>query len=108
MILEQELLAAIERLEREALKRWIDLGWIAPASSEHGLVFDEADVARVHLICDLVYEIEVEEESLPIILSLLDQLHDTRRLLKRLTGAINSLPEATRREIMLAMGERET
>jgi hypothetical protein len=39
---------------------------------------------------------------------LLDQLHDTRRLLKRLTGAINSLPEATRREIMLAMGERET
>jgi chaperone modulatory protein CbpM len=108
MIPEQELLTAVDRLKAEALRRWIDLGWIAPASSEHGFVFDEADVARVRLICDLIYDIEIEEESLPIILSLLDQLHDTRRLLKRLTSAIDRLPDEMRREIIVAMAEQRT
>lgn len=103
MIAEHELLAAVDRLEAAALRRWVGLGWITPAAHDDGFVFEDVDVARVRLICDLVYDIEIQEESLPVILSLLDQLHDTRRMLRRLTGAIDALPEATRRELVAAM-----
>jgi chaperone modulatory protein CbpM len=105
MIPEQELLAVVGRLKAEALRRWIALGWISPAQSVHGPIFEEADVARVRLICDLVYDIQMDEESLPVVLSLLDQLHDTRRILKRLTSALDRLPEEMRREVTAALNE---
>ena len=104
MIAENELLAAVDRLQAEALRRWIAHGWITPVHrSGDALVFEEVDVARVQLICDLVYDIEIEEESLPVVLSLIDQLHDTRRLLRRLVGVVDTLPEDLRREITAAL-----
>lgn len=106
MIAEAELIAAIDRLQADALRRWIEHGWIAPARREGGIfAFEEADVARVRLICDLVYDIEIEEESLPVVLSLIDQLHDARRVLKRLSSAIDRLPEEMRREIRAAISD---
>lgn len=104
MIAENELLAAIDRLQAETLRRWIAHGWITPAHHHGGaLVFEEVDVARVRLICDLVYDIEMDEESLPVVLSLIDQLHDTRRMLRRLSSVIDRLPEEMRREFKAAL-----
>lgn len=105
MIAEHELLAAVDRLEAEALRRWVGLGWITPAARDDGLVFEDVDVARVRLICDLVYDIEIEEESLPVILSLLDQLHDTRRLMRTVLGAVEKLPADARLQIAAHLGE---
>ena len=105
MIWEHELLATVDRLEAATLRRWVALGWVTPAAHDNGFAFEEVDVARVHLICDLVYDIDIDEESLPVILSLLDQLHDARRALRRLTAAINTLPETTRREIVSALND---
>lgn len=107
MIAEHELLAAVERLQVETLHRWIAHGWIAAGEHDGCYVFEEVDVARVRLICDLVYDIEMDEESLPVVLSLLDQLHDTRRMLKRMTTILDRLPEDMRREITAALNARD-
>ncbi len=50
MISDNELIAAIGPLDKDALLRWIDLGWIVPARERQELRFDVADVARVRLI----------------------------------------------------------
>ena len=106
MMGERELLACVERLEAEALQRWLDHGWLLPGYEEDRPVFDEADVARVHLICDLLYEIEVGEEGMPVILSLLDQLHEARRLLKAVSAAIDKLPDDARRLVTAELSDR--
>lgn len=99
MIGERDLIAMIGQLEAHALRRWIELGWIAPEPSEAGFAFGDIDIARVHFICDLCYDLEVGEETMPIILSLIDQLHDTRRTLRAFASAIDEQPADVRNRI---------
>jgi chaperone modulatory protein CbpM len=99
MIGERDLIAMIERLEAQALRRWIELGWITPEPSGAGFTFDDADVARVRLICDLCYDLDVSEESMPIILSLIDQLHATRRTLRVFAAVVDEQPADVRARI---------
>jgi chaperone modulatory protein CbpM len=99
MIGERDLIAMIERLEADALRHWIELGWITPEPSDAGLTFDDPDVARVQLICDLCYDLDVGEESVPIVLSLIDQLHDARRALRAFASAVEEQPDEVRARI---------
>jgi chaperone modulatory protein CbpM len=46
------------------------------------------ECARVRLICTLHYELEIDVDTLPVVLSLVDQLYDTRQRLLSLTAAI--------------------
>ena len=69
MISESELIAVTRRLEVRVLHEWIDMGLVSPLRGEAGYLFDEVDIARVHLVCDLSFDMGVGEESLPIILS---------------------------------------
>ena len=96
MISQEELVGRIAALEADALQRWIALGWIRPAATVEGTLFGEADVARTHLICDLVYDLALDETSIPVILSLLDQLHDARHVLRVMGDVIAELPGETR------------
>jgi len=93
MISESELIGRIGRLEIRVLYEWIEMGLVAPHRSEAGYLFDEADVARINLVCDLSFDMGVGHESLPIILSLIDQLHRTRHSLRALADAIAEQPE---------------
>ena len=103
MIGEHELIAAIGPLDADALQRWIDLGWVLPEhdpeQSSDALRFDDFDVARVRLICDLHYELRIEEDSLSVVLSLLDQLYAARRSLRALVAAVEAQPEDVRTRI---------
>lgn len=99
MMREQDLVELIDLLQADTLRRWVELGWIVPLPHEQGVRFEDADVARVRLICDLVYDLEMGEESVPVILSLLDQLHDARRTLKALAAAIDEQPEEIRQRV---------
>jgi chaperone modulatory protein CbpM len=90
MIGPDELVAAIAELEAEALHRWIELGWVLPVREKDALRFADADVARVRLICELHYDLRIEEDSVPVILSLMDQLYHTRHSLKRLVTAVQA------------------
>ncbi len=99
MIGERELIDAFEALESDSLQRWIDLDWVRPQTDGSDLRFDEVDVARVRLICDLHYELRIEESSLSVVLSLMDQLYAARRDLRKLAVAINAQPDDVREAI---------
>lgn len=57
--------------------------WISPASPENSEL-DDADVARLRLILELKEGFGVNDEGIPIILHLLDQLHTIH---ERLNGS---------------------
>jgi chaperone modulatory protein CbpM len=48
--------------------------WVIPNNREQQLLDDE-DIARIRLIHDLIEEMGVNEESVPIILHLVDQIN---------------------------------
>ena len=99
MIRETELIAQFAYLERHVLLTWIEEGVIAPHRDDHGYLFDRIDESRVALCCDLHYRMGLEHASLPVILSLIDQLHDARHHLRRLTRAVAEQPDMVQQEI---------
>ena len=99
MISERELIETIGRLEVDALQHWIDLGWVLPQQDSGRLHFDNSDVARVRLICELHYELRIEEDSMTVVLSLMDQLYAVRRSLHTLLSAVEAQPEEVRANI---------
>jgi hypothetical protein len=52
----------------------IEREWIIPSDTEETLL-DKEDIARILLIKDLKEEFGVNDESIPIILHLVDQIH---------------------------------
>ncbi len=104
MITEAEIDARFTRLEAHVLQRWIAAGWLKPQeSSGAGFLFDEADVARTHLICDLSFDMELPDEQLAIVLSLIDRLNGTRTMLHALSAAVQSQPASVRDAILAEM-----
>jgi chaperone modulatory protein CbpM len=99
MIGEKELIEAVGRVQADALRHWIDLGWVLPQRDGDGVRFEPADVARVRLICELHYELRIEEDSMSVVLSLLDQLYQARRSLRTLVSALEEQPEDVRTRI---------
>ena len=104
MIRETELIAQFTYLERQVLVTWIEEGVIAPHRDEQGYLFDQVDESRVALCCDLHYRMGLEHASLPVILSLIDQLHDARHHLRRLTRAVAEQPQTVQQEITRRLG----
>ena len=74
-------IAAQVRIESTVLTRWVDAGWLLPSESDSDQHYSETDLARAHLIRDL-RSLGANDESIPIILDLVDQLHGVRRLLR--------------------------
>jgi chaperone modulatory protein CbpM len=66
---------------------WVARGWVLPQGSPPDWTFAEIDVARVRLIRDLRHDLGVEEDTLPLVLSLLDQVYDLRRRLLAVAAA---------------------
>lgn len=104
-----EVVVLVGRVDRVELYRWVELGWVAPARSiareEDSAgpgepAFTDLDIARVRLICDLRHDLAVEEETVPLVLSLLDQLYALRRQMNALSGALRQQPEDVRRAIL--------
>ncbi|MFA8441927.1 MerR family transcriptional regulator [Yoonia sp.] len=100
---ERTVVARIERLTLRDLRIWVGEGWVRPAQSSHGPVFDDLDVARLRLLCDLRKELGLPTDVLPTVLALIDNLHRTRRDLRRVTAAIDTQPADVRRSIIAAL-----
>jgi chaperone modulatory protein CbpM len=93
------------QLSRADITMWIEEGWIEPQREGEAFVFDDADAARVGLIVELRRDLEIDESAMPVVLSLLDQLHAARAALKRITSAIAELPPETRDRLSALLGE---
>lgn len=88
----EDVVAEIKVNERE-LSAWIERNWILPVEEDGQYYFDETDVARARLIAELHRDLEVNEEAIPVVLRLLDQVYDLRRALSTLNRAVKTLPE---------------
>jgi chaperone modulatory protein CbpM len=104
MIREPELIAQFTYLERRVLLTWIEDGVVTPQRDDQGYLFDQVDEARVALACDLHYRMGLEHASLPVILSLIDQLHYARHHLRALTQAVAEQSETVLQDITRRMG----
>ena len=93
------------RIEGQVLQDWIGRKWIRPVEREGRFLFDETDRARVQLIAQLHIDLEVQEDALAIILSLLDQVYELRRTLTDVKAALEHLPEDLRADLEARLGE---
>ena len=84
MITLDTLCARFTSLNPDDLRRWIAEGHVRTDRAADDLVFTEIDVERVRLILELRDLMQVNEEALPIVLSLLDQIYELRRRMRAL------------------------
>lgn len=103
MIGADELLRRFGGLERAELTRWVENRWVVP--DEHGgaWLFHEVDVARVELILDMRSAFAVDDEAMPLILGLVDQVYSLRRQLRRLCDALEAQPPEIREAVRRAL-----
>jgi chaperone modulatory protein CbpM len=79
-------------LDEVELERWVVEQWVLPDNAGGTYVFQEIDVARVRLIVDLRRDLALDDQAIPVVLHLLDQLYALRRRVKALSVAIDGLP----------------
>ena len=95
--------ALFSDLTQVELITWVERGWVIPDAAGSGLEFHEIDVARVRLIHDLRHGMDVGEDAIPLVLSLLDQVYELRSRLKSLLHAVAAQPRDVQLAILAAM-----
>jgi chaperone modulatory protein CbpM len=113
-------------LPEAELTAWVVRGWVQPARPDPDRAdpdradpdradpdpadadaatwdFLEIDVARVRLIHDLRRSMEIAEETMPLVLSLLDQIYDLRGTLRDVLRALETQPEPVRTSVLAAL-----
>ena len=101
----EEAISIVPELNREDLDRWIGEALIEAQQEADNTMLTDTQFARVILICTLRYDLDVDEEILPIVLNLLDQLHDTRQRLHRLSQAVLAQDEDVKSSILEVVSE---
>ena len=103
MIQFDEVLIRYRSLERRELIRWVEERWVLPERRAETWLFHEVDVARVELILEIRRDFAVDDEAMPLVLSLLDQVYSLRRQMRRLCDAVAAQPEDTQAAIRKAL-----
>lgn len=94
-----ELVAEIACIQEAEVAEWIAAAWLHPIREEGRYLFSEAEEARLRLIVEMRYDLGVETETMPLLLSLLDQLYGARCQLHALSRAVAAQPETVRAAI---------
>ena len=89
------------------LSAWIEQHWVLPVEREGDFLFDDADVARVKLIAELRNDLGVNEDAIPVVLRLLDQVYSLRRALSELNAAIQELPESAQDQLRARLSDED-
>jgi chaperone modulatory protein CbpM len=76
-------------IDDATLEQWVEAGWLVHHGETSGQPFSDIDIARAHLIRDL-QDLGANDDGIPIILDLVDQLHGLRHLLRELLVTVNA------------------
>lgn len=107
MIRIDALIAQFPGLEASEVTSWVERHWVAPDLDENETwLFTDIDIARVRLIYDLRRDLDIAEDTVPLMLSLLDQVYDLRCALKAMTNAIARQPREVRDAIYAEMARQ--
>ncbi len=99
------VVALFPDLRETELQAWVERGWVRPGGSGPDWIFQEIDVARVRLIRDFRHMMAVPEETMPLVLSLLDQVYTLRGQMRAVARAVEGQPAAVRAAILAALRE---
>jgi chaperone modulatory protein CbpM len=94
-------------LDQHELERWIGERWVLPESEGAVYVFHEIDIARVRLIVEMKHELAIDDEAMPVVLRLLDQIYALRHRLKTLAAVLDALPPELRAAVTARLGPME-
>jgi chaperone modulatory protein CbpM len=105
MIALDEVLARLHRLglDRHELGRWVENRWVLAERHGDRMLFREVDVARIELIQEIRRDFAVDDEAVPLVLGLLDQVYELRRQLRRLCDALASQPDEVQEGVRQAL-----
>lgn len=103
---ERTVVTRVKRMTLRDLRLWVREGWVQPAQGESGPIFDDLDVARLRLLCDLRKDMAIPTDVVPAVLTLIDHLHKTRRDLRLLADALEEQPVDVRHAIASAVRRR--
>jgi chaperone modulatory protein CbpM len=93
------VVALFDGLREIDVLTWVERGWVRPEDE----VFHDIDVARVRLIHELLFRMDLREDAVPLILSLLDQIYDLRGSLTAVLRAVEVQPAHVRAAILAGM-----
>lgn len=93
---ETDVVALIDDLTPPRLHTYIRARIVQPVATPEGPGYREADLARLQLLCDLSDSYDLAEDSLQMVMSLLDQLNTARGDLRALMQALASEPDEVR------------
>ena len=99
MIDEQSVVVEVRGLTVTRLQGWVKRGWVRPCLGEGGPVYSELDIARCELVRQLRDDMDLDRDTLSLVLSLTDQVYGLRRELRRTLKAIETLPEEHRKTL---------
>jgi chaperone modulatory protein CbpM len=97
------VVALFPDLPETELLSWVGRGWVRPEGTEPDWIFADIDVARVRLIYDFGRAMAVPDATMPLVLSLLDQVYTLRGQMRALARAVEGQPEAVRATILAAL-----
>lgn len=100
MVTQEEVLNTVEGLSNSLLEICLEEGWINPVRTHQGPSFARIDIVRLQLIVTLRHDLDVNDESVPIILALIDQIHGLRYKLRSLTEAVEAQPRDIQETIL--------
>jgi chaperone modulatory protein CbpM len=93
------VIAMFSDLPVHELTGWVERGWVRPEGDAPAWEFQEIDVARVRLIHDLRHGMDIGEDAIPLVLSLLDQVYELRAQLQSVLRAVEAQPADVREAI---------
>lgn len=100
---EDQVVATITRLTRHQLVGFIKAEFVKPNRQDGTYQFRRIDIARLELLCDLSEDLDLDENALAVVLSLIDQLHAARQERTALIRGLNALPDDLRAQIFAAL-----
>ena len=100
MITLETVVVRVKGLQTRQVEAWIEQKLVRPEGRPGAWRFREIDVERLRLIQELRRDLALQEEALPVVLHLLDQLYDTRRRLRRLCDAVDRVAPQDMRQAL--------
>jgi chaperone modulatory protein CbpM len=97
------VVALVGDLDTVELTAWVERGWVQPDEANEMWEFREIDIARIRLIRDLRRSMDVNEDAISLVLSLLDQVYELRGQLRRMVDALGSQPQEVRAAVIAAL-----
>ena len=85
------------------LHAWVERGWVQPEGQDPDWEFRDIDLARLRLIRDFRQAMGIGDETMPLVLSLLDQVYALRGQLHAVARAVEGQPEPVRLAILKAL-----